>query len=62
MCWTNDGSTRRRGFDWQVSDRLRMFGEAPRDFTASYTLSSKVNIGFHQIAANTSYTLAKQDR
>lgn len=45
------------GLDWKVNERLRVFGDAPRDLTIAYTLSQKNYTGFTLEAVNTSYKL-----
>jgi len=45
------------GLDWKVSEKWRIFGDAPRDLTIDYTINRKTHTGFTLEAVNTSYKL-----
>lgn len=49
------------GFDWQVSPKLRIYGEAPTEFTIRHNLKSNLNMGINLLGNNTSYTMNKQN-
>ena len=50
------------GFDWKVSEKWRLYGEAPSYFTANYAINPKTNTGFTLSANNMTYRLKEQDR
>ncbi|MDF7814100.1 DUF6268 family outer membrane beta-barrel protein [Hymenobacter sp. YC55] len=50
------------GLDWQVSEKVRIFGDAPTSLTINYTNSPKLSTGFDLLAGNSSYRLAQENQ
>ncbi|WP_158829599.1 DUF6268 family outer membrane beta-barrel protein [Mucilaginibacter lacusdianchii] len=50
------------GMDWKASERLRIFGDVPKDLTINYALNPKMNTGFNLSVQNSTYRLNNQDR
>jgi hypothetical protein len=45
------------GFDWQINDRWRMFGDLPTVGTLAYALNAKTNLGVYYLGNNYSFRL-----
>jgi hypothetical protein len=50
------------GLDWQVSDKVRIFGDAPTSLTINYTHSPKLSTGFDLLAGNSSYRFGQENQ
>jgi len=50
------------GLDWQVSEKVRIFGDAPTSLTINYTHSPKLSTGFDLLAGNSSYRFGQQNQ
>jgi hypothetical protein len=50
------------GMDWKASEKIRIFGDVPKDLTINYALSQKTNAGFNLAVQNSTYRLNSQDR
>ncbi|OUJ71059.1 hypothetical protein BXP70_23135 [Hymenobacter crusticola] len=50
------------GLDWQVSEKVRIFGDAPTSLTINYTHNPRLSTGFDLLAGNSSYRLAQQNQ
>ena len=50
------------GLDWQVSPKVRIFGDAPTSLTINYAHNAKFSTGFDLQAGNSSYRLAQENQ
>jgi hypothetical protein len=50
------------GLDWKVSEKVRVFGDAPTSLTINYTHSPKLSSGFDLLSGNSSYRLAQENQ
>jgi hypothetical protein len=50
------------GLDWQVSKKVRIFGDAPTSLTINYAHNAKFSSGFDLQAGNSSYRLAQENQ
>lgn len=50
------------GLDWQVSPKVRIFGDAPTTLTINYAHNAKLSTGFDLQAGNSSYRLEKENQ
>ncbi len=50
------------GMDWKASEKVRIFGDVPKDLTINYALNQKMNTGFNLSVQNSTYRLENQDR
>jgi hypothetical protein len=50
------------GLDWQVSKKVRIFGDAPTSLTINYAHNAKFSTGFDLQAGNSSYRLAQENQ
>jgi hypothetical protein len=48
--------------DWQVSQKVRIFGDAPTSLTINYAHNPKLNTGFDLLAGNSSYRLGPENQ
>jgi hypothetical protein len=50
------------GLDWQVSKKVRIFGDAPTSLTINYAHNAKFSSGFNLQAGSSSYRLAQENQ
>lgn len=50
------------GVDWKASERLRLFGDLPQQFTVSYRCGKQVHAGLSYVANLFSYDVSGQSR
>lgn len=50
------------GMDWKASEKLRIFGDVPKDLTVNYALNQQMNTGFNLSVQNSTYRLENQGR